>query len=91
LHGGGYGDERVTVGYGFKSAVGRAHAELGGAYGDLLVGDCVLAAGLDGYVETFVFVKTFDQGGVEAAVFGLGVPVGLQNYFGESGRLGGRS
>jgi len=91
LHGGGYGYQRVAVGYGFQGAVGGAHPKLGCAYGYLLVRDGVLAAGLDGYVEAFVLVVVLYQGGVEAAVFGLRVPVGLQNYFGKSGGLGAGS
>jgi hypothetical protein len=84
LHGCGDGDEWVTIGDGFQSAIGRAHAELGGTDRDLLIGDEVLAAGLNGEVEAFVFVVALDQRGIEAAMFGLGIPVGLEDYLGEA-------
>jgi hypothetical protein len=85
LHGRGYGDERVAVGYGFERSVRRAHPELGGTHGDLLVRDRVLAAGLDGHIQAFVFVIAIYEGGVEPAVFRLRVPVGLQGDFSQTG------
>jgi hypothetical protein len=44
---------------------------------------------LDDHVETLVFVIAFDQCGVETAMFGLRIPIGLENDFGQRRAVSG--
>jgi hypothetical protein len=47
----------------------------------LLLDRDVRAAWLDRQVQTFVLVESFRQRGIEAPMFGLRVPIGLEDYF----------
>ena len=53
--------------------------------GHLLLDRNVRAAGLDADVEALVLVIALHQRGIEAAVLGLRIPVGLQRDLRESG------
>jgi len=60
----------------------RSHAKLRRAYRDLLLDHRVRTTGLDSNVEPLVFVVALDQRGIEAPMFRLRIPVGLQRDFG---------
>src|SRR5580700_2618540 len=65
----------------FENLVRRSHAKLRAPGGDLLLNRDVRAAGKDRHVQSFVLVISLRQGGIEASVLGLRIPVRLEDYF----------
>jgi hypothetical protein len=80
-------DDGKAAGDSDEHLIGGAHGKLGRSTGDLLLSGDIGTTGYDVDVEAFVFVVPLEESVVEAAVFGLWVPISLKSDWDGTCRL----